>query len=261
MLLAYEDDRYLGEAVCNYGEYGQEEADFLLSLCPVDSTIIEVGANAGYLTIPLATRYQVIAIEPQPSCYGLLVCNVFLNELYEKVICINAACGASSGHCYVPSIDYQSPGNHGGIEIQQASKGMFQTMVKMKTVDEICGGPVRLIKADVEGMELEVLKGAKETIQKYKPLLYVENDRKDKSQELIEYVWSIGYDCMFHTPFLFNKDNYLKNPKNLWPDVGSQNMICSPKEAQIIETPITDSTQRPGNTFLNSTKSVSVEKG
>lgn len=245
MLLAYEDDRYLGEAICNYGEYGQEEADFLLTLCPHNATIIEVGANAGYLTIPLASRYNVIAIEPQPSCYGLLVANVFLNQLYEKVMCINAACGEKSGHCYVPTIDYQSPGNHGGINMETEAQGIFQTMVKMKTVDEICGGPVRLIKADVEGMELDVLKGAKETISKYKPFLYVENDRKENSQELIEYIWSIGYDCMFHTPMLFNKDNYLGKPDNLWLGIGSINMICAPKEANVLEKPLTDSTERP----------------
>src|SRR5690348_8993140 len=190
MLVAYEDDTYLGQAICNYGEYGNEEADFLLSLLPHNATVIEVGANAGYLTVPLASKYNVIAIEPQPSCYGLLVCNVFLNELYEKVMCINAACGETEGFTYVPAIDYQSPGNHGGISVQTEAKGMFQTMVKMRTVDEICGGPVRLLKIDVEGMELEVLKGAKETIEKYKPLLYVENDRPDKSQALIEYIWS-----------------------------------------------------------------------
>lgn len=245
LLIAYEDDRYLGEAIINYGEYGNEEADFLLSLLPKDSHIIEVGANAGYLTIPLASRYNVIAIEPQPSCYGLLVANVFINQLYERVMCINAACGASSGHCFVPTIDYQTPGNHGGIEMQGEAKGIFQTMVQMKTVDEVCGGPVRLIKADIEGMEMEVLKGAKETIEKYKPFLYVENDRKEKSKELIEYIWSIGYDCMYHTPSLYNKDNFLHRAGNLWPNVGSRNMICAPKSAAILEAPIKDSSEVP----------------
>lgn len=245
LLVAYPDDTYLGEAIVNYGEYGNEEADFLLGLLPKDSHIIEVGANAGYLTIPLASRYNVIAIEPQPSCYGLLVANVFLNQLYERVMCINAACGASSGHCYVPSIDYQYPGNHGGVEVQGEAKGAFQTMVQVKTVDEICGGPVRLIKADVEGMEMEVLKGAKETIEKYKPFLYVENDRKEKSKELIEYIWSIGYDCMYHTPVLFNPNNHLEKKENLWPRVGSRNMICAPKAAKILEAPITDSSATP----------------
>src|SRR5690348_5091756 len=124
-LVAYEDDRYLGEAIINYGEYGNEEADFLLSLLPKDAHIVEVGANAGYLTIPLASRYNVIAIEPQPSCYGLLLANMALNNLYERILCVNAACGSEPGFCYVPTIDYLYPGNHGGIEVQAEPKGMF----------------------------------------------------------------------------------------------------------------------------------------
>jgi FkbM family methyltransferase len=246
-LVAYEDDRYLGEAVISYGEYGNEEADFLLSLLPKDTHIVEVGSNAGYLTIPLASRYHVVAIEPQPSCYGLLVANTFLNQLYERVLCVNAACGEKSGFCYVPTIDYQFPGNHGGIEVQSEAKGMFQTMVQVKTLDELIGSPIGLIKADVEGMEIDVLKGAKETIKKYQPFLYVENDRLEKSQELIEYIWSIGYDCMYHTPALFNPDNYFKKSENLWPRVGSVNMIAAPKARQILEKPIMKSTDRPGD--------------
>ena len=51
---------------------------------------------------------------------------------------------------------------------------------------------VDLIKIDVEGMEGRVIDGALKTISRFKPLLYVENDRADKSVALIEQIMGLG---------------------------------------------------------------------
>lgn len=49
------------------------------------------------------------------------------------------------------------------------------------------------IKVDVEGMEENVLRGAQKTIMKFKPILYVENNRWDKSADLIGFVRNLKY--------------------------------------------------------------------
>jgi hypothetical protein len=82
------------------------------------------------------------------------------------------------------------------------------------------------IKIDVEGMELLVLQGASALIERFKPILYVENDRAQKSDALIKHLAAIGYRLHWHTPPLFNPQNFLKNPKNNFGNIVSANMLC-----------------------------------
>ena len=83
----------------------------------------------------------------------------------------------------------------------------------------------QFIKIDVEGMEAAVIRGARKTIEKFRPILYVENDRDDRSAELIELLQSLGYNLYWHTPRLFNPDNFYQNPVNEFGDVVSANML------------------------------------
>ena len=61
-------------------------------------------------------------------------------------------------------------------------------------------------------------------------MLYVENDRKEKSAELIRFIDSLGYDMYWHRPTLFNPQNFAGNANNIFGNVVSINMVCLPKE-------------------------------
>jgi hypothetical protein len=89
--------------------------------------------------------------------------------------------------------------------------------------------PCRLIKADVEGMELQVLRGALRFLQTHQPLLYVENNRNEVVDPLIEFIDSIGYAMFWHEMPLFNPNNYFANPTNIFGDELSHNMLCVPR--------------------------------
>jgi hypothetical protein len=84
-------------------------------------------------------------------------------------------------------------------------------------------------------MELEVLKGAADTISRLRPLIYCENDRFEKSRDLIEFLRGLKYDLYWHTPQMFSEDNYRKNPVNDFRNDKGQslvslNMLCCPAE-------------------------------
>ena len=81
---------------------------------------------------------------------------------------------------------------------------------------------VDLIKVDVEGMEGKVIAGALKTISRFKPLLYVENDRPDKSVALIEQIMGLGYTPYWHLPPIYNPDPTQE------AGVVSVNMLCVP---------------------------------
>jgi hypothetical protein len=74
-----------------------------------------------------------------------------------------------------------------------------------------------LIKVDVDGKELEVLRSAEMTIERFRPILYFENDVRAVSADLLEFVMqTLGYHLYWRSAPVFSEDNYFGNPINHW---------------------------------------------
>jgi hypothetical protein len=102
--------------------------------------------------------------------------------------------------------------------------------VPVMTIDGLCLPRCDFIKIDVEGMERAVLAGAVATIARCKPFLYVENDRADRSAELIRFLDRLGYAMYWHKPPLYNPKNYAGNPHNVFGGLVSGNMLCAHRD-------------------------------
>ena len=163
-----------------------------------------------------------IAFEPQPRMYELLRENIEQNNL-QNVSAHQLALGAVFGKAGLPSIDYDRQDNFGGVPLVPGSD------IKVATLDSFNLDACNLIKIDVEGMEADVLAGAKETIKRHHPLLYVENDRLDKSVALISLISDLGYEMYWHAPYLYNPDNFNGVTENIFPNTVTVNMLCVPK--------------------------------
>lgn len=232
--LANRYDHYLGAAMLRYGECCEIEQQFLLSLLGVGDNVLEVGSNVGIHTIGLAQAVghggRVIAIEPQPAVFRVLCANLALNDL-QNVSPHQCGCGPARDIMSVPIVDYSAATLHnsGSVSLVPASGGH---PVDIIPVDELCASlaALRLLKVDVEGMEHAVLSGARETIGRLRPILYVENDRIEKSPALIELIRSLGYQMWWHAPPLFNPENYFAVQENEFPNVVSLNVFCLPTE-------------------------------
>jgi Flp pilus assembly protein TadD len=61
--------------------------------------------------------------------------------------------------------------------------------------------------------------------------LYVEDDRKDRSEELRAFLVSQGYELYSHTPLLFRPDNFAKRAENVFGNIASFNLFCQPRGA------------------------------
>ena len=94
---------------------------------------------------------------------------------------------------------------------------------------------VDFIKLDVEGFESKVLAGAIDTIARCRPIMYIENDRAEKSAELIQRCFDMGYRLWWHTPPLFSPDNFKGNQENVFPHIVSINMLAIHKDMRPIE--------------------------
>lgn len=221
----FEKDEYVGRSLFYYGEYGPDETEKILSLA--SGLCLDIGANIGCISQALLHRgLETVAIEPQPEVYKLLRENVSRYPLPAK--CYNVACGAVAGSALMPHIHYSSKNNVGGIGLNQSSMyGNYS--VPVITVDSLTITP-QFIKIDVEGYELEVLQGAAATIKYCRPILYIEDDRQDKSRALRQYIDYLGYDIEEHKPTLYREDNFFKHKKNVWSrNFASHNLICTPK--------------------------------
>lgn len=229
------NDIYVGRSFEHYGEFSESEAQLFRQICVRGDRVADVGANIGAHTLMLANQVgpsgRVYAFEPQRGVFQTLCANMAINSI-GNTECFQAAVSNESGFINIPDIRYDLEGNFGGFEIEKFSQSGIKTPVV--SLDEILDVPaLKLIKVDVEGMERGVIKGARETIRKHSPVLYVENDRIDQSKALIEEIRRLDYRMFWHRPPLFNPDNYANNPDNIFGNIISVNMLCYHKKLSL----------------------------
>lgn len=200
-MLLLKTDTVISEQLRVTGQYAPEEQQLLSRIIQPGDTVIDAGANIGNHTLFFARAVGpggfVLSFEAQRFLSQILCGNVALNSLLN-VRCYNNAVGAACGEVQVPVPDYRRRNNYGGFPLDFKTRKESGTMV---TLDAI--GVVRcdLIKIDVEGMELDVLEGAKRTILSHLPVLYLENNRPDKSGPLLDYISeTLQYRIFKHGP-------------------------------------------------------------
>jgi len=223
-------DLYVGRSLDLYGEFSEHEAMLFQSVLREDAVVVEAGANVGALTVPIGNklrgRGRVIAYEPQDFVAGLLRDNVALNGLEATVEVRNRALGAAAGVTRIPSLDYATENNFGGVStIDDAG-----VEVPVETIDALDLTRLDFVKIDVEGMEQSVLAGATATIARARPALYVENDRVEKSPALVAQLFGFGYRLWWHITPLFNPENHAGRADNVFGSILSKNLFCLPLE-------------------------------
>ena len=123
--------------------------------------IIDAGANVGYASIWFAQTYpgaRIVAIEPDPSNFELLVRNT---ALYPQVECVQAALADIEGSIEVFSA---GPPDSTRVGAAGAGAGALLTTVPALTIDGLMSqrgiDRIGYLKIDIEGSELEVLRGS-----------------------------------------------------------------------------------------------------
>ena len=231
-MLALRGDRYITRSLELYGEFSGLEARLFEQIVKPGMCIVEVGANIGAHTVPMArlcAPARLYAFEPQQRVFQILCANLALNDV-RNVLAFPDAAGAEPGHVLLPDLDYGAQGNFGGVSVLPEGSDVAGLKTRVVTLDSLELARCHLIKIDVEGFESEVLRGARGTIGRLRPLLYVENDRAARQQELISLIDELGYRQYWHTPPLFDPANPKAATENVFPGVVSVNLFCIPKE-------------------------------
>jgi FkbM family methyltransferase len=229
-------DRFIGRSLSVYGVYSDAEVGMLQKLVRAGDVVVEVGANIGYMTVDLARRVgpagRVIAFEPQPEIFRLLLRNVAQNGFGARIDARQQGVGAERGALHLPPIDYAQAGNFGGVSLER-DKRHGGRKVEVVTLDSLNLARLDLLKIDAEGMEPEVLLGARETILRHRPLLYLESDRDERRRELLEILDALGYRGWWHLPPLYSPHNPRGAMLNIFPGIVSLNLIGAPNERKV----------------------------
>jgi FkbM family methyltransferase len=140
----------------------------------VRGRVLDVGANIGTYALPMAKIYtglELVCFEPQLPVCELLRRNVELNQL-SNVVTHAIGLSDAAGQLTTTLPDYDSEPNVGAFSLDaevQARDYEVKTqgetqIVELRTLDSFDFRDVRLIKIDVEGLELAVLRGGQQTL-------------------------------------------------------------------------------------------------
>lgn len=192
----------VGFQILNKSSFDPDEVRFALAL--LDSRrkyfgdqvfAIDGGANIGVHTIEWSRHMhgwgRVLAFEAQEIVFYALAGNIAINN------CLNArarnsALGSNCGELDIPQPNYFVPASFGSLELRQSQTTEFIgqkvsyasddcAKVPMASIDSLQLSRLDLIKIDVEGMELEVLRGAQDVMRRLRPLMIIEAIKTDRA--------------------------------------------------------------------------------
>ena len=176
-----------------------------------DLIAIDCGANIGVMTLEMATLMQgwgsVVAFEAQERLFYALCGNIALANLFNaRAFCV--ALGSDSGTLMVPKPNYMKSGSFGSLELRRrpATEYIGQSIsyaerdlqaTRLLSLDSAQLPRADFIKIDVEGMELEVLEGARTLLETYSPTLLIEWI-KSGIEPIANFLTPLGYTVTQH---------------------------------------------------------------
>lgn len=226
-----------------YGEWAREECNFICSRLKPGDVALDIGANIGSITIPMAKKVgitgQVYSFEPQFAPFCCLCGNIALTHCLTQVRAINAAVSDFDGEISVPVVDANKQFNFGGVRINDpeydAKLPMPKERVPCLKIDSLNLQRVDLIKIDVETMESKVLAGASETVDRCRPVIFAEallgpegGIENKNTEAMLEFFKARKYDVQIIETSLFSEDNVRFCHDSIFPG-GDRNILATPK--------------------------------
>lgn len=150
---------------------------------------VDAGAHVGNHSVFMGAilGLEGFSIEQNPETYKILKGNLAVNQLLGRVQSINAAVGSCAGKAQaIPNSDTH---NSGMDRVEIADNGPIQVIA----LDSLKLTRLNLLKIDVEGFELECLKGARDTIARCTPLIVAEAISPQDFKAQCQFLYQFGY--------------------------------------------------------------------
>jgi FkbM family methyltransferase len=192
-----------------FRSYERRELKFIRATLDHGDVFIDIGANVGLLSLCAAqsvgTTGQVLAIEPDPVNVQRFDRNLELNP-GANVKIVPVAVGASHGIVRLGMPTSEAAMKNSGARSRSSSENQIE--VEQVTIDEAVARAlptttsVQLVKLDVEGMELDVLRGGPTLFDGAANCVMLEvNERYDDGATAVTMLGSLGYEVFRLGPF------------------------------------------------------------
>jgi FkbM family methyltransferase len=220
--LAFNNQIYgVGAQILSDGAYERSEIEFVKGLLNLrrkhfgDGVVmLDCGANIGVHMVECAGLMQgwgkVLAIEAQERLFYALCGNIALHNCFNARAIWGAITSNSTGIILAPEPDYTQPASFGSFELvdrvgrenigQDIDYQKLTVALRCYCVDGLIDHPVYgsngrldLLKIDVEGMEMDVLRGAEIALAESRPIVVVETIKSDKA-EVESFLKSFSYE-------------------------------------------------------------------
>lgn len=164
--------------------------------------IFDVGANIGTFATWMATTFnqgRIYCFEPQRLIFQMLCGNMAINN-FDNCYVYNMGLGSTNTRIEIQEPNYYTAEDFGIfslVEDKIRSKSGISSVVEIMTIDTFVElhkiNRLDYIKIDAEGMDLDVLKGAENSLKRFMPTLFVEHS-DNRSSILKEIVDFLGED-------------------------------------------------------------------
>lgn len=194
-----------GYTVLTKGDADQFIAPILARFCTPGTAVVDVGANIGEMTVPFARAVGAggacLAVEPIPFLADALRRTAFANGLdWIEVFQHAASADAAAGNLELRHGNGRLRDSGGSRLVESPAVGTVQ--VSTERLDDtvrrsrIGTRRISVVKVDVEGHELPVLRGAEQTLRAHRPTLVVEvgNERPEARAEMVALLQALGYE-------------------------------------------------------------------
>ena len=134
--------------------------------------------------------------------------------------------------------ELQASRNLGAVSFQvvplESAAGSLMLQVAIDDLYD-ADGLVALIKADLPGMQLSALQGARETLRRCQPALYFENGAQANTGPLFDELSQLGYEPFWHVNFLFDRENFRGDTTNVFGSSVEIGTLCIHRESPLVD--------------------------
>lgn len=182
-----------GSGVNGYwlGSYESEQVRFFEKIVKKDWVIFDIGAHVGFYTLLSAELVgkdgKVFSFEPLIDNYEYLKKHIEINN-YKNITSLNVAVSNKDGSAFFRKGENTSMGHltsNGEIKVRTITIDNLINNKKLPIPD--------VLKIDVEGAELAVLKGAVNLLNGYHPIIFLSTHSSDIHKKCCDFLLSLGY--------------------------------------------------------------------
>jgi len=237
-------DSVVADSLRWYGEWAETELDLLRRFVPSGGVVADVGSFIGTHAIALARATgplgRVLAFEPRRDTFAVLGRNIQRNALETIIEARNVGVSSQPGSIRLLDPEEGSQ-NLGSLALVDHHEGYEVALI---TLDMLELPRLDLIKIDVEGMEADVIHGARDTLQRCRPVVFAECNSVSGAASTLAASEQLGYRAFGAIYPAYNPDNINRCPDNFFGSNAECALFLVPEE-RVDDLPLQD--MRPIN--------------